>query len=575
MFNYFKKINFLLEKNLIKVWFLVFLTIVVASLDILVISLTAIFIDLLINVEPTLKGRFFDIIYNTIIIDNNLPKFFYILLILYLIKFVFNYLLLLFTNYVVFNNQLFNRNKIINYRNKLKIKDFEKENSKDLLNKIINLAGVFSINVVNSYLKLMSGTIILISLIFFMGVTDLKLALWLGLFVGAILIALNFSFSKIIKKYGVEESEAISGLMGNINIYLNSFAELKALNKSHYFSNYIFNFGKKHSKILFKSNSISELPRLLIELIIFVSAISLLFYANFLSETVVSIIPKLTVFGFCLLRLLPILSQIIRSLTELSYGKYATDVIYKEFSNKTKNKNFFQKSRVEKKENFIFKNLTLKNIHFSYNDKVILKNISLKIKKNSFYIIHGQSGSGKSTLLKIMSGLLQPDKGSVLVNSNKASINNLNRYKKDISYIKQESFILNDTLKENIVLDKFDKKFNKKKFLEIFDILDLSQLSDKKNIGELNLDENGKNLSGGQRQRVSIARSLYHDKKIIFLDEPTNALDEESEKKIMNELKKLSLIKTVVLVTHNKKNFAFADKIYYMNKGRISNNEIK
>ena len=575
MFKYLKKINFLLEKNFIKIWFLIFLTILVSAIDILVISLTAIFIDLLINSEPTLKGRFFNTIYNTIIIDKDLQLFFYILLILYLIKFIFSFLLLLFSNYVVFNNQLATRNKIINLKNKLSIKNFEKENTKNLLNKIVNLASIFSVNVVNSYLKLMSSFVILVSLIIFMGYTDLKLAIWLGLFVGIALFFFNLFFSKIIREYGKQESEAVSGLMGSINIYLNSFAELKALNKSYYFSNYIFKYGQNHSKILFKTNSISELPRLLIEIIIYISAISLLFYANFLSETVVSVIPKLTVFGFCLLRLLPILSQIIRSLTELSYGKHATDVIYKEFSGKINNKNIYQKFRFEKKENFIFKELKLKKINFSYSNKVILKNISLNIEERKFYIIYGHSGSGKSTLLKIMCGLLQPDKGSILINSNKASINNLNRYKKNISFIKQESFILNDTLKENVTLDKFDNRFNEKKFLEVFNILNLSQIIDNKNISELNLGENGKNLSGGQRQRVSIARSLYHDKKIIFLDEPTNALDRESEKKIMNELKKLSSIKTIILVTHNKKNFVFADKIYYMNKGRVSKNEIK
>ena len=209
--------------------------------------------------------------------------------------------------------------------------------------------------------------------------------------------------------------------------------------------------------------------------------------------------------------------------------------------------------------------ITAKNIKKNYNDQEVLRGIDLKIDKNEFVVILGASGSGKSTLLNILSGLEKSDSGEVVYDNE--SISNysekqLTKFRKDkIGFVFQQYYLLNNLTVEQNVKVGANLADNK----EYVDIIKDLGLEDK-------LSKYPNELSGGEQQRVSIARALAKKPTVLFLDEPTGALDEETGRKILEYLLKLKDKShfTMIMVTHNENISELANKIIHVGSGRIT-----
>ena len=209
--------------------------------------------------------------------------------------------------------------------------------------------------------------------------------------------------------------------------------------------------------------------------------------------------------------------------------------------------------------------ITVKNIKKKYNDQEVLRGIDLKIDKNEFVVILGASGSGKSTLLNILSGLEKSDSGEVVYDNESISDyseKQLTKFRKDkIGFVFQQYYLLNNLTVEQNVKVGANLADNK----EYVDIIKDLGLEDK-------LSKYPNELSGGEQQRVSIARALAKKPTVLFLDEPTGALDEETGRKILEYLLKLKDKShfTMIMVTHNENIAELANKIIHVGSGRIT-----
>ena len=209
--------------------------------------------------------------------------------------------------------------------------------------------------------------------------------------------------------------------------------------------------------------------------------------------------------------------------------------------------------------------ITAKNIKKKYNDQEVLRGIDLKIDENEFVVILGASGSGKSTLLNILSGLEKSDSGEVVYDNESISDyseKQLTKFRKDkIGFVFQQYYLLNNlTIEQNVKVGA--NLADNKEYVDI--IKDLG-LEDK-------LSKYPNELSGGEQQRVSIARALAKKPTVLFLDEPTGALDEETGRKILEYLLKLKDKShfTMIMVTHNENISELANKIIHVGSGRIT-----
>jgi bacitracin export ATP-binding protein bceA len=209
--------------------------------------------------------------------------------------------------------------------------------------------------------------------------------------------------------------------------------------------------------------------------------------------------------------------------------------------------------------------ITAKNIKKKYNNQEVLRGIDLKIDKNEFVVILGASGSGKSTLLNILSGLEKSDSGEVVYDNESISDyseKQLTKFRKDkIGFVFQQYYLLNNLTVEQNVKVGANLADNK----EYVDIIKDLGLEDK-------LSKYPNELSGGEQQRVSIARALAKKPTVLFLDEPTGALDEETGRKILEYLLKLKDKShfTMIMVTHNENIAELANKIIHVGSGRIT-----
>lgn len=206
--------------------------------------------------------------------------------------------------------------------------------------------------------------------------------------------------------------------------------------------------------------------------------------------------------------------------------------------------------------------ITAKNIKKKYNDQEVLRGIDLKIDENEFVVILGASGSGKSTLLNILSGLEKSDSGEVVYDNESISDyseKQLTKFRKDkIGFVFQQYYLLNNLTVEQNVKVGANLADNK----EYVDIIKDLGLEDK-------LSKYPNELSGGEQQRVSIARALAKKPTVLFLDEPTGALDEETGRKILEYLLKLKDKShfTMIMVTHNENIAELANKIIHVGSG--------
>lgn len=212
--------------------------------------------------------------------------------------------------------------------------------------------------------------------------------------------------------------------------------------------------------------------------------------------------------------------------------------------------------------------IKIENIHKSYGTgesrNEVLKGVSLTVADGDFVVLLGTSGSGKSTLLNVISGLEPADEGSVIYDTkNLASMKDeeLTRFRKDyIGYIFQQYFLL-----PNLNVDKNVKMgadlAGNKEYREMINAVGLGT----------KLNKYPHELSGGEQQRVSVARALAKKPKILYLDEPTGALDEATGRQVLDYIVNLkkNLGFTMVMVTHNQNIADMANTVIRMNSGKL------
>ncbi len=201
------------------------------------------------------------------------------------------------------------------------------------------------------------------------------------------------------------------------------------------------------------------------------------------------------------------------------------------------------------------------HISFNYGKTNILDNLRFDIQPGDLVGIQGDSGKGKTTLLNILLGFLPAEKGELRINGAATSAAERQAYWPHIAYVKQQPFIIYDSLLANITLETAaydDQQLNK-----AIDIAGLTELVKKSPDGiKKIITENGKNISGGQRKRIALARALYKDADLVILDEPFSELDEAAEEQLLSHFKQLAQQgKMIILITHNRKSLAACNKL--------------
>lgn len=386
-----------------------------------------------------------------------------------------------------------------------------------------------------------------------------------------ILTLLTYIFGKFFKKKLNDIGDKSRILEKVETQYLNEAYQgikfIKLGSKENFFINLISKVVKEKNKYEVYHYMIGKLPKIFLEMIILIIFTSVVILLIDISQNDQTIFGVITFLAFSLVRLLPSFVTINNANTNLSFFRSPFEIIY---SMMMRLKDYEEDSaKIILNENI--KKISFKNVDFKYvsSDNDVLHNINFEVNKNDFLGVIGTSGSGKSTILHLLSGLIEPTKGSIILNDHdRNNINEFNLNNK-VSYIPQDSFILDSTLENNIAFADQEHEINQKKISECLSFTNLVDFVENlpKKTKSL-LGDDGSKISHGQRQRIGLARAIYNDPNVIILDESLNALDYDNEREILSNIRKLKN-KILIFVSHRLESLKLCNKLIILSNGTI------
>ncbi|MBR4669306.1 MAG: ATP-binding cassette domain-containing protein [Butyrivibrio sp.] len=209
-----------------------------------------------------------------------------------------------------------------------------------------------------------------------------------------------------------------------------------------------------------------------------------------------------------------------------------------------------------------------KNVHFSYNDNEVLKDVSFVAKAGEMTAVVGESGSGKSTIARLLAHQYDTDGGSITVGGKKITDLSLSELNSKISFVSQEIFLFNRSIMENIRIG--NPGATDKMVLEAARKAACDEFIEKLPLGyQTKAGDAGKKLSGGERQRIALARAILKDAPIVILDEATSSIDLENEDKINKAIDEIIKGKTVIVIAHKLSAMRNADKFVLIQNGKV------
>ena len=459
--------------------------------------------------------------------------------------------------------------------------EYINRNSSEYVHSIQNLTGQFA-GVVSGLLKNVSDGII--------GIAILSLLAWTNAFVFTILMSLivlvivgyDKFFRKRLKHYGIKLNQANTSVVQGIHEGMEGFKEIRVLGNEEHFLQKVKGAAQQITKYNSRQSIISTAPRYFLEFILVSFIVLLVMFFQKMNQDVKMLLPTLSVFGVAALRLLPIANIFSSSLVNLRFSRDSISRLYKDLkkfkqsdikqSRESKNNSSNQNNlNQEKRLDVTFLSLKLNNLGFRYPSTKpdALNNITLEISSGESVGLVGASGAGKTTLIDIFLGLLEPNEGEIFFNA-KPLKNNLSGWLRQVAYLPQQVFLIDNTLRNNIALGVDDDVIDETILHEALVRARIIEMCDQMPLGlDTIIGERGMRLSGGQRQRVALARAFYHGRNVLVMDEATSALDNETELEIVEEIKHLKGKVTMIVIAHRLTTVQHCDRILRIDNGQI------
>ena len=214
--------------------------------------------------------------------------------------------------------------------------------------------------------------------------------------------------------------------------------------------------------------------------------------------------------------------------------------------------------------------IEFKNVSYTFpgSSNPIIRNLSFKMLAGQKVAIVGRMGSGKSTISRLISGLIEPNEGAVLIDGVDLRQIDKSDVRRNVGVMLQETWLFSGTVKENLQMGFYE--YDDSHLLNIAKISGVDDFAAAHPQGyEMVLGERGEGVSGGQRQSINLARALLHDPNLLVLDEPTSSMDTATEKSVIERLKDWAGARTIVMVTHRNALLELADRVLVMDRGEI------
>ena len=322
-----------------------------------------------------------------------------------------------------------------------------------------------------------------------------------------------------------------------------------------------------------KNQAMSQVPRFAMELVAFGSVIFLILYLlAAYNGNLGTILPLLSVYALAGFKLLPAFQQIYSSVSMIRGNVAAFEGLRADLKASARAPRESIVGEITGAHLAPSKSIELRNIQFTYPGKLepAIRDLNMTIGANKVIGFVGASGSGKSTSIDILLGLIQPEKGELLIDGKPLSKQQLRAWQNALGFVPQSIFLADSSIRENIAFGLPQALIDEEKVQRAATMAHLDELLAELPAGlNTRVGERGVQLSGGQRQRIGIARALYHDADVLILDEATSALDGITEKLIMDAIHDFSGKKTIIMIAHRLTTVKQCDNIFMMAQGKV------
>ncbi len=537
--------------NLLKFIPLIF---VISFLDILGITS-------LIPVLQFLSGQeisYFNYNLNNIFDNFDKSKILYMFLIFIFLINIFRFILALLNNYffnkVTLEIQISMQKKILqDYLFGSWFQNLDK-NTSEKIRDVDQETSILKSNIILPVFSIISDIlIILIMLIFLFFHIDFETLLIV--FVAGVICFLFFVFNKKrITNYGKFRRKYEKKRFEKILEIINGIREIKFFSFGDKIIQEFLKVSNDLKSIYLKQGVLLIMPKNILEITVLVLLITLIIFFYNSGMPFELIISSLAVYVIATYKIIPSFYKIMINLQSINFASPTVDSLLNVIQKKYDTENL-RKIKINN-----FKTISYKSINFRYpnSSKKIITNFNFTLKKNSSVAILGDSGVGKSTLIDLITGLIKPDEGKILIDDKETEIF-FSNLKDKIGIVTQKLYLFEASVKDNITFFQEEKFTDISRLFDCLNKVNLKRFANQKDIENI-IKEDGKNLSGGERQRIGLARCLYQNREIIILDEPTNNLDKKSEDKFFETLMEIKNDKTILIVTHDNRLSKFCDQ---------------
>lgn len=416
-----------------------------------------------------------------------------------------------------------------------------------------------------SVVDFFSSIMIFLSIFFFIVYVDPVIILVSVTFFSSVYILFSVIVKKKLtsnsKEIAKEETAIVKALqegMGSIRDVL--------LNQAQYFyvniyKSSILNLNKANGKNEFFNQS----PRLFMEMVVIVFISILILILGYYNKSISSSLVSIGVLVLGSQRMLPLLNKIYVAWTTWQGKKNSLDDIIYLLNKK------IDVLKPQKEIDLNINNIEFKNVSFKYDssENYIFKKINISLEMKKRIGIFGKSGSGKSTFLDLLTGLLKPTSGEILLGEKILNNDSDFFWKKKLSYISQDTYLSDSSILNNIAISDQFSDIDRQHAEECAKKAKIHDFIVSNGGYDALVGERGVRLSGGQKQRIGIARALYKKSDLIIFDEATSALDIQTEEEVFKSIYQLNKNLTVIIVSHRVSSLQDCDEIYEVKEKKI------
>jgi ABC-type bacteriocin/lantibiotic exporter with double-glycine peptidase domain len=434
--------------------------------------------------------------------------------------------------------------------------DFQKKNRSEMKKTILSDIDRIIENSFLSFTSLISDIIVTLFIFFLLLWVNVYTTIFTVFFLGLTYWLIYTLISEKVDTLGRQFTQLETDIFQSLDQALKFYKESKLNAKESYFLKKFTTPLKTSTQNAIKYATLSIIPVQLVELLAFglIIAIALYFY----SAQNTDVVSTIAIYAFAAYKLIPLLKSIFESLESLKFSSSVLSDILDE----VENSEIIKTPATFKKIN-LKRSIDLHNINFRYSANLpwVLRDYQISIPAGKMTVIKGRSGIGKSTSMDILLGLQIPQIGHIEVDSIRIEPALIPAWQNTISFVPQDVQLLDDTIAANIAFGEESTNIDKQKLQQAITFAELESVINSFPDKELTkIGADGIALSGGQKQRIGLARCLYEGKNILFLDEFTNELDNETEQNILSNLKALNNT-TIVCITHKASVIEAADHV--------------